>query len=83
MGTEAKPSNRGSSNETASHVPIAVMARPREKFDQMDAYLEAVTEADPERKKVLHGQLLAYCRLDTYAMVCLGQAFAGRHDVQL
>src|ERR1700719_1781860 len=29
MSTEANPSNRGSSKETASHVPTAAMARPR------------------------------------------------------
>ncbi len=49
----------------------------------MDAYLEAIAVTDPERKAVLQRQLLAYCRLDTYAMVRLWQAFAGRHDLQL
>jgi hypothetical protein len=49
----------------------------------MDAYLEAIAVTDPERKAVLQRQLLAYCRLDTYAMVRLWQAFTGRHDLQL
>jgi Domain of unknown function(DUF2779) len=49
----------------------------------MDAYLEAIAVTDPGRKAVLQRQLLAYCRLDTYAMVRLWQAFAGRHDLQL
>lgn len=49
----------------------------------MDAYLEAIAVTDPERKAVLQRQLLAYCHLDTYAMVRLWQAFTGRHDLQL
>jgi len=49
----------------------------------MDAYLEAITVTEPERKTVLRRQLLANCRLDTYAMVRLWQAFAGRHDLHL
>jgi hypothetical protein len=50
----------------------------------MNAYLEAIASAtDPERGQVLRRQLLAYCYLDTYAMVRLWQAFAGRHDLLL
>jgi hypothetical protein len=49
----------------------------------MAAYLEAIASADPERKAALERQLLAYCRLDTYAMVRLWQVFAGRDDLRL
>ena len=45
----------------------------------MDAYLEAIhTETSIERKAQIEQQLLAYCRLDTYAMVRLWQVFSGR-----
>ena len=37
----------------------------------------------PERKAVLRRQLLAYCRMDTYALVRLWQLFAGRDDLRL
>ena len=49
----------------------------------MAAYLEAIASADPERKAALERQLLAYCRMDTYAMVRLWQVFAGRDDLRL
>jgi hypothetical protein len=50
----------------------------------MAAYLGAIAPAtDPERKAVLERQLLAYCRMDTYAMVRLWQVFAGRDDLCL
>ncbi len=36
----------------------------------MDAYLEAISPTtSPERKAAIHGELLAYCALDTLAMV--------------
>lgn len=50
----------------------------------MNAYLEATCAATlAERKAEIGRQLLAYCRLDTYAMVRLWQVFAGRHELQL
>lgn len=50
----------------------------------MEAFLEAInptTSAD--RKNQIEQQLLAYCKLDTYAMVRLWQVFAGRTDLRL
>jgi hypothetical protein len=49
----------------------------------MDAYLEA-THPDtlPERKAEIAKQLLAYCALDTFAMVRLWQFLAGRNDMK-
>ena len=45
----------------------------------MDAYLEAIhAETSVERKAQIEQQLLAYCRLDTYAMVRLWQVLSGR-----
>jgi len=50
----------------------------------MDAYLEAIHPSTlPERKNQIEQQLLAYCRLDTYAMVRLWRVFAGRTDLKL
>ena len=50
----------------------------------MDAFLEAIhPETGKERKAVLEQQLLAYCCLDTYAMVRLWQVFSGRHERRL
>lgn len=50
----------------------------------MDAYLEAIHPSTlPERKNQIEQQLLAYCRLDTYAMVRLWQVFAGRTELKL
>jgi Domain of unknown function(DUF2779) len=50
----------------------------------MEAFMEAI---DPnihaERKNEIEQQLLAYCKLDTYAMVRLWQVFAGRTDLKL
>lgn len=43
------------------------------------AFLEAMTpETTPERKAEIERQLLAYCKLDTYAMVRLWEVFSGR-----
>ena len=36
-----------------------------------------------ERKEQIRRQLLAYCKLDTFAMVRLWQVFAGRADLSL
>jgi len=50
----------------------------------MEAFLEAIhpdTQAD--RKSQIEQQLLAYCKLDTYAMVRLWQVFAGRTELRL
>ena len=50
----------------------------------MDAFLEALHPAtDEDRKAQIERQLLAYCKLDTYAMVRLWQVFAGRTDLEL
>ncbi len=50
----------------------------------MDAFVEAIhPDTSPERKHQIEQQLLAYCRLDTYAMVRLWQVFAGRTDLRL
>jgi hypothetical protein len=50
----------------------------------MTAYLEAIDGDTPaERKAEIERQLLAYCGLDTYAMVKLWQVFAKRLDLRL
>ncbi len=48
------------------------------------AYAEAIRpETPPERKAALQASLLAYCRLDTLAMVRLWQHLAGRRDLAI
>jgi hypothetical protein len=48
----------------------------------MDAFLEGIhPDTPPERKAQIEQQLLAYCKLDTYAMVRLWQVFSGRTDL--
>ena len=50
----------------------------------MEAFLEAIhPDTQAERKNQIGQQLLAYCKLDTYAMVRLWQVFAGRADLKL
>ncbi len=50
----------------------------------MEAFLEAIhPDTNPERKNQIEQQLLAYCKLDTYAMVRLWQVFAGRTELKL
>ena len=50
----------------------------------MQAFLEAIhPDTDVQRKSQIEQQLLAYCKLDTYAMVRLWQVFAGRTDLKL
>lgn len=50
----------------------------------MDAFLEAIHPATPPaRKSEIERQLLAYCQLDTYAMVRLWQVFSGRTELEL
>jgi hypothetical protein len=50
----------------------------------MAAFVEAIhLDTLPERKTQIEQQLLAYCKLDTYAMVRLWQVFAGRTDLKL
>ena len=50
----------------------------------MDAFLEGIhPDTKPERKSEIENQLLAYCKLDTYAMVRLWQVFSGRADLKL
>ena len=50
----------------------------------MEAFLEAIhPDTHAERKNQIEQQLLAYCKLDTYAMVRLWQVFAGRTALKL
>jgi hypothetical protein len=50
----------------------------------MDAYIEGIHPSTcDERKAQIEQQLLAYCQLDTYAMVRLWQFFAGRTELRL
>jgi Domain of unknown function(DUF2779) len=50
----------------------------------MDAFLEAIHPATQTgHKNQIEQQLLAYCKLDTYAMVRLWQVFAGRMELRL
>ena len=50
----------------------------------MEAFLEAIhPDTGAERKNQIEQQLLAYCKLDTYAMVRLWQVFAGHTDLKL
>lgn len=50
----------------------------------MDAYAEATKPGTtPQRKAEIERQLLAYCRLDTFAMVRLWQFFSGRNQPPL
>ena len=50
----------------------------------MEAFLEAIhPDTYAERKNQIEQQLLAYCKLDTYAMVRLWQVFAGRTALKL
>ena len=50
----------------------------------MEAFLEAIHPATAAaRKSEIQRQLLAYCQLDTYAMVRLWQVFSGRTELEL
>ena len=50
----------------------------------MDAFLEAIhPDTNAGRKNQIQQQLLAYCKLDTYAMVRLWQVFSGRTELRL
>lgn len=50
----------------------------------MEAFLEALhPQTTSERRQRIRDQLLAYCKLDTYAMVRLWQVFSGRTDLVL
>lgn len=50
----------------------------------MSAFLEGIdARTTANRKAEIEQQLLAYCKLDTYAMVKLWQAFADRKDLNL
>lgn len=50
----------------------------------MEAFMEAIhPDTGTARKNQIEQQLLAYCKLDTYAMVRLWQVFAGRTDLKL
>ncbi len=50
----------------------------------MSAFFEAIKQhTSTTRKTQIEQQLLAYCKLDTYAMVRLWQVFSGRTDLKL
>ena len=50
----------------------------------MEAFLEGIhPNTSAVRKSEIEQQLLAYCKLDTYAMVRLWQVFANRTDLRL
>ena len=50
----------------------------------MEAFIEAIQPStSAERKAELERQLLAYCRLDTLAMVRLWEFFSGRGEEAL
>jgi hypothetical protein len=50
----------------------------------MEAFTEAIhPDTGEERKSEIEQQLLAYCRLDTFAMVRLWQFFSGRNEAAL
>lgn len=50
----------------------------------MEAFLEALhPQTTSERKQLIRDQLLAYCKLDTYAMVRLWQVFSSHTDLAL
>ena len=79
------PSQHGSWSIKAV-LPAAV---PELSYDQLEgvqdgmaageAFLEAITPSTtPERKREIEGQLVAYCGLDTFAMVRLWELFGGR-----
>lgn len=47
----------------------------------MTAYLEAIDPATtPQRKAAIHEELMAYCRLDTLAMVEIWKKFSQKHS---
>ncbi|ALQ49824.1 hypothetical protein [Nitrosomonas ureae] len=50
----------------------------------MEAFTEGIhPDTTSERKTRTQQQLLAYCKLDTYARVCLWQVFSGRTGLNL
>ena len=50
----------------------------------MEAFTEAIQPGTTaERKSEIERQLMAYCRLDTFAMVRLWQFFSGRNETAL
>ena len=84
------PSQRGSWSIKAV-LPAAVpelrysdLAGVQDGGMAMNAFMEALhPDTDPAQKAQLRAQLLAYCQLDTHAMVRLWQVFAGRTDLSL
>lgn len=79
------PSQQGSWSIKAV-LPAVVPELSYDKLDgvndggaAMDAFCEAIQPGtNKERKGEIESQLLAYCRLDTFAMVRLWQFFSGR-----
>ena len=54
----------------------------RKRLIQVFRYLEALNQdTSPERKAEIKKQLLAYCDLDTFAMVRLWQFLVGRTEL--
>ena len=50
----------------------------------MAAFMEAIDPTtNEERKEQIKNQLLAYCKLDTYAMVRLWQVLSGEEEMKL
>ncbi|MCF7864357.1 MAG: DUF2779 domain-containing protein, partial [Kiritimatiellales bacterium] len=72
-------------------LPAAVPELAYEQLDgvkdgsmAMEAYVEAIRSETPEvRRLEIHQQLLAYCRLDTFALVRLWQLLSGRNETPL
>jgi hypothetical protein len=60
------------------------LAGVKDKAMAMAAYCEAIRpDTAPERKREIEQQLLAYGRLDTFAMARLWQFFSGRSETAL
>ncbi len=81
------PSQKGSWSIKA--VLPALCPDPNLHYDKLDgvqdggmamsAFVEAIApQTTPARKAEIEQQLLDYCKLDTYAMVCLWSAFTGK-----
>lgn len=61
----------------APQLDYAALGDVRNGEAAQSAYLEAIDPGTPEqRRAVLQRELLAYCRLDTLAMVELSRCFA-------
>jgi hypothetical protein len=93
VGSRARPAAFASptiSPATPSTLSAKSFAGPDLRYDSLDgvrdggmavsAYLEAISaDVLPKRKKILEQQLLAYCKLDTFAMVRIWNVFSGQN----